>query len=74
MAALVLAVVTAAATTTTSGAAQRDLEATLGQALRAPGIDRRSTAAIAVDLRTGQTVFSWNAQRSLLPASAEKLC
>ena len=66
------AVVTAAPTTTTS-AAPRDLEATLGQAIRAPGIDPRSTAAVAVDLRTGQTVFSWNAQRSLLPASAEKL-
>ena len=26
-----------------------------------------------MDLRTGQTVFSSNAQRSLLPASAEKL-
>ena len=73
MAALVLAAMSAAATAAVSGAAQRDLEATLGQALRAPGIAPGSTAAIAVDLRTGQTVFSWNAQRSLLPASAEKL-
>lgn len=73
MAALVLAAVTASATASTSGAAQRDLAATLGQALRAPGIDRGNTAAVAVDLRTGQTIFSWNAQRSLQPASAEKL-
>lgn len=61
------------ATAATSNAAPPDLEATLGQALRAPGIDPRDTGAIAVDLRTGQTVFSSNAQRSLLPASAEKL-
>jgi serine-type D-Ala-D-Ala carboxypeptidase/endopeptidase (penicillin-binding protein 4) len=73
VAALVLAVTILAATASISGAATRDLETTLGQALRAPGIEPRSTAAVAVDLRTGRTVFSSNAQRSLLPASAEKL-
>jgi D-alanyl-D-alanine carboxypeptidase/D-alanyl-D-alanine-endopeptidase (penicillin-binding protein 4) len=57
----------------TTGAAPRDLESTLGQALRSPGIQPRYTAAIAVDLRTGKTVFSSNATRALLPASAEKL-
>lgn len=71
--ALAVAVAAAAATASTSGAAPRDLESTLGRALRAPGIDPSSTAAIAIDLRTGETVFSANAGRSLLPASAEKL-
>ena len=73
LAALVVSVVVAAETASTTDAAPRDLEGALGQALRAPGIDPGSTAAVAVDLRTGETVFSWNAQRSLLPASAEKL-
>jgi serine-type D-Ala-D-Ala carboxypeptidase/endopeptidase (penicillin-binding protein 4) len=73
VASLVLAVAILAATASTSDAASRDLETTLGQALRAPGIDPRHTAAVAVDLQTGRTVFSSNARRSLLPASAEKL-
>ncbi len=73
MAALVLAVVIPAAAAATSTAAPHDLETSLGQALRAPGIDAQDTAAVAVDLWTGRTVFAWNAQRSLLPASAEKL-
>ena len=60
-------------TASTTTAAPRDLEATLTKALRAPGIDPRNAAAIAVDLRTGQTVYSSNPARSLLPASAEKL-
>ena len=72
VAATVAAVISASATATTD-AAPRDLAATLGQALRSPGIDPRDTAAIAVDLRTGETVFAANARRSLLPASAEKL-
>jgi D-alanyl-D-alanine carboxypeptidase/D-alanyl-D-alanine-endopeptidase (penicillin-binding protein 4) len=71
--ALAVAVAAAAATASSSGAAAGDLESTLTRALRAPGIDPGSTAAIAVDLRTGETVFSSNASRSLLPASAEKL-
>jgi len=71
VAALLVAVAFSAAAATS--AAPRDLEAVLGQALRSPGIDPRDTAAIAVDLRTGETVFSSNATRSLLPASAEKL-
>ena len=40
-------------------------------ARRASAPDR--TAAIAVDLRTGETVYGKNVSRSLLPASAEKL-
>ena len=68
-----VALVVSAGTPAGTAAAPRDLAATLGQALRTPGIDTRSTGAIAVDLRTGETVFSSNAGRSLLPASAEKL-
>jgi len=63
----------ATGTTSTTTAAPHDLEATLTQALHAPGIAPRNAAAMAVDLRTGRTVYSSNADRSLLPASAEKL-
>ncbi len=54
-------------------AAPADLNATLAKALRAPGIAPRATGAIAVDLESGETVYSLNAGRALLPASAEKL-
>jgi serine-type D-Ala-D-Ala carboxypeptidase/endopeptidase (penicillin-binding protein 4) len=71
--AVLVAAVTAVGTGSTVAAAPRNLQATLGQALRAPGIDPGHTAAIAVDLQTGETVYSSNARLSLLPASAEKL-
>ena len=54
-------------------AASPALGAALDQALRTPGVARDRTAAIAVDLRSGQTVFAQNADVSLLPASVEKL-
>jgi D-alanyl-D-alanine carboxypeptidase/D-alanyl-D-alanine-endopeptidase (penicillin-binding protein 4) len=73
LATLVVAVTVPASTAGNTAAAPGDLQATLGQALRSPGISPRSTGAIAIDLRTGQTVFASNARRSLLPASAEKL-
>jgi serine-type D-Ala-D-Ala carboxypeptidase/endopeptidase (penicillin-binding protein 4) len=74
LAALVATLVAfAAGIASTTTAAPHGLEATLAQALRAPGIDPRNAAAIAVDLRTGHTVYSSNARLSLLPASAEKL-
>lgn len=62
-----------AAASSSTSAAPHDLESTLAAALRAPGISPRSTGAVAIDLRTGTTVFAHNAERSLLPASAEKL-
>jgi D-alanyl-D-alanine carboxypeptidase/D-alanyl-D-alanine-endopeptidase (penicillin-binding protein 4) len=75
--AVVAVVVTLALGAVTSaggaGAVPTDLEATLGAALRAPGIARSDTAALAIDLRTGRTLFATNPRRSLLPASAEKL-
>lgn len=45
----------------------------LGNALRAQGIAPTRTAAIAVDARSGATVYAYNSTVSLLPASAEKL-
>jgi D-alanyl-D-alanine carboxypeptidase/D-alanyl-D-alanine-endopeptidase (penicillin-binding protein 4) len=50
-----------------------NLSAKLGRALAAPGVSASRTGALAVDLRTGEVVFSANASRSLAPASAEKL-
>jgi serine-type D-Ala-D-Ala carboxypeptidase/endopeptidase (penicillin-binding protein 4) len=50
-----------------------NLSAKLGRALAAPGISPSRTGALAVDLKTGEVVFSANAGRSLAPASAEKL-
>jgi serine-type D-Ala-D-Ala carboxypeptidase/endopeptidase (penicillin-binding protein 4) len=50
-----------------------NLSAQLGRALAAPGVSASRTGALAVDLRTGEVVFSANASRSLAPASAEKL-
>ena len=41
--------------------------------MQAPGIAASQTAAIAVDLRSGETLFSQNGRRGLLPASVEKL-
>jgi D-alanyl-D-alanine carboxypeptidase/D-alanyl-D-alanine-endopeptidase (penicillin-binding protein 4) len=73
LAALLVAAAVPASTAGSTEAAPGDLQTTLGQALRSPGISPRSTGAIAVDLRTGETVFASNARRALLPASAEKL-
>jgi D-alanyl-D-alanine carboxypeptidase/D-alanyl-D-alanine-endopeptidase (penicillin-binding protein 4) len=54
-------------------AAAPDLESALARALRAPGLDARRTAALAIDLRTGEVVFRSNPDLALAPASAEKL-
>jgi serine-type D-Ala-D-Ala carboxypeptidase/endopeptidase (penicillin-binding protein 4) len=72
VAAIVALTVPAGTGATTRTAAPR-LDAALERALRAPYIDADSSAAIAVDLRTGSTVYELNGRRSLLPASAEKL-
>jgi serine-type D-Ala-D-Ala carboxypeptidase/endopeptidase (penicillin-binding protein 4) len=50
-----------------------ELRVALARALQAPGVDAGRTAALAVDLRTGEVVFRSNAERALAPASAEKL-
>jgi D-alanyl-D-alanine carboxypeptidase/D-alanyl-D-alanine-endopeptidase (penicillin-binding protein 4) len=54
-------------------AAAVPLEERLAKALAVPHVSARETGAVAIDLRTGQKVFSLNEQRSLLPASTEKL-
>ena len=73
VATLVVTVAVLAGTGSSSHAAQADLDVALARALNAPGIDAMRTAAIAVDLRSGETVYSKNARLSLLPASTEKL-
>ena len=40
---------------------------------RVPGISPAQSSALAIDLATGQTLFARNADRSLAPASNEKL-
>ena len=45
----------------------------LAHALRTPHIDASLSAAVAVDLASGQTVFALNADTPLEPASNEKL-
>jgi D-alanyl-D-alanine carboxypeptidase/D-alanyl-D-alanine-endopeptidase (penicillin-binding protein 4) len=66
------AALTGAAAGTTEAAAP-PLDGALAHALRAPGVAAAQTAALAVDLRTGEVVFRSNAERALAPASAEKL-
>jgi serine-type D-Ala-D-Ala carboxypeptidase/endopeptidase (penicillin-binding protein 4) len=63
----------AGATTATAPAAAPGLAAALERALAEPGVHRSRTAALAVDIRTGQIVFRANAGLALAPASAEKL-
>ena len=62
-----------ATTTAPTQAASPDLSLALGRALAAPGVAASRTAALAVDLETGEVVFSRNAGSALAPASAEKL-
>ena len=45
----------------------------LARALRAPHVSAAQTGAIALDLRTGRTLFARNAHLALRPASNEKL-
>lgn len=70
--ATVAAVALGAATSSTEASAPALTDA-LGQALRSQDIEPARTSALAVDLNTGEVVFRTNADRPLLPASAEKL-
>jgi D-alanyl-D-alanine carboxypeptidase/D-alanyl-D-alanine-endopeptidase (penicillin-binding protein 4) len=56
-----------------AGAAKLPLPTRLASALAVPGSSPKTTGAIAVDLLTGKTVFSRNADVPLAPASNEKL-
>ena len=69
---LAVAALAGAAAVKTEAAAP-DLAPALARTLRAPGLDARRTAALAIDLRTGEVVFRSNAGLALAPASAEKL-
>lgn len=56
-----------------AGAAQSGLEPRLERALSVPHVSQTASAAFAVDLGTGQAIYSHNASLPLLPASNEKL-
>jgi serine-type D-Ala-D-Ala carboxypeptidase/endopeptidase (penicillin-binding protein 4) len=53
--------------------AEPPLATRLAKALAVPHVDPARTAALAVDLRTGEVVFERNAHLSLVPASTQKL-
>ena len=71
--AALLAIVAALLLPGPAPAADGSLRTRLDRALRVPGVDPARTAALAVDLRTGEVVYSRNASLSLLPASNEKV-
>lgn len=74
MTALVVGMAAAlAAVASTTQARSPELATALRSALVAPDLDSRRTAALVVDLQTGNVVFSENAALALMPASAEKL-
>src|SRR6185437_5838560 len=54
-------------------AAAASLQTSLARALSVPHVSLAATGAVVLDLDTGQTVYSRNANLSLLPASNEKL-
>jgi D-alanyl-D-alanine carboxypeptidase/D-alanyl-D-alanine-endopeptidase (penicillin-binding protein 4) len=56
-----------------AGPAGASLGARLAAVLAASGLDRSHSAAVALDLETGKTVFALNPWLSLAPASNEKL-
>ncbi len=62
-----------APTATPTRQATPALDRALGRALATPNVDPARTGALAVDLSTGAVVFQSNADRGLVPASAEKL-
>lgn len=62
-----------AAPASAAPAGDRTLPTRLARALAVPHVDASRSAAVAVDLRTGEVVFGRNRSRSLAPASTEKL-
>jgi D-alanyl-D-alanine carboxypeptidase/D-alanyl-D-alanine-endopeptidase (penicillin-binding protein 4) len=56
-----------------SNAAAPSTAGQLARALRTPGVAAGLSTAVAVDLATGETLFTRNADRALVPASNEKL-
>jgi serine-type D-Ala-D-Ala carboxypeptidase/endopeptidase (penicillin-binding protein 4) len=68
-----LAVLAAAAPGAASVRSDSTLQKRLSRALRVPHVDRASSAAVAIDLRTGEELFALNDTLPLVPASNEKL-
>ena len=69
----ILVAVFAVATPVSAPAAGTPLASRLDRALTVPHVSLTNSAALAVDLRTGEVVYSRSAARSLAPASTEKL-
>jgi D-alanyl-D-alanine carboxypeptidase/D-alanyl-D-alanine-endopeptidase (penicillin-binding protein 4) len=66
-------ILTALAAPLAAGAAPHTLEPRLDRALSVPNVSPAASAAFAIDLDTGEAVYSRNASLPLLPASNEKL-
>jgi D-alanyl-D-alanine carboxypeptidase/D-alanyl-D-alanine-endopeptidase (penicillin-binding protein 4) len=69
----VLFLLAALASPVAAGAQQTPLQARLAKALRVPHVAPARSAAVALDLATGNVVFTQNSALSLAPASNEKL-
>jgi D-alanyl-D-alanine carboxypeptidase/D-alanyl-D-alanine-endopeptidase (penicillin-binding protein 4) len=65
--------VAALASAAPGGSANGSLASRLSRALHAPYVSFSASAAVVVDLATGQVVYAHNASLPLLPASNEKL-
>src|SRR4029450_9874721 len=70
---VLLLVVVGVLSPVTAGAQETPLQARLAQALRVPPPPPARSAARAMDLVSGEVVFTQNAARPLAPASNEKL-
>ena len=70
---LVAAALAALVLPAVAGAAQSELAPRLDRALAVPHVRASASAAFAVDLETGEAIYSHNASLPLLPASNEKL-
>lgn len=71
---LALAVVALSAQAVAAAAADAaPLRERLDRALTVRNVDRASTGAVVINLRTGRTVYALHASRSLVPASNQKL-
>jgi serine-type D-Ala-D-Ala carboxypeptidase/endopeptidase (penicillin-binding protein 4) len=74
LAAIVALLALAAPASTAAGPAQQTpLQRQLAQALRVPHVQQARSAAVALDLSTGEVLFAQNGTRSLAPASNAKL-
>ena len=62
-----------AALAAAAAAGASPLAARLSRALQAPHLSSRASAAVVLDLSTGEAIYSRNASLPLLPASNEKL-